>query len=304
MEKAIDYKANINNPDSFIVYKLCIMPESVLSKEYHRCSYKYLIMNNELIKLLNSKLFSRRMCDNISLYMLIYIEKIVKESINFYYSFNKKSQNFSKMFKNKKMELGEIEFNNKKRPNDDLYLAKYICYKEIYDLELPINKIKNFDINSAEKVLNMIHSIIDPNFNPKHAISLRKEIIKCLEKDIKSDHVSTTLDEINVNQLANNKIYFKALICQQEILDCIKILFYENKITLDTIDIYITILNYSIDASNGIISLNLKYLIDKKDIESFNKEEAIKLRNAIICEKYKRTTKQKNKTNIRIIQKI
>lgn len=294
MKKAINYKPNINSVDGFIIYKLCIMPESVLGEKYRNCSYKYLMMNNELIKLLEIKLFSKEMCDNISLDMLSYLKSIISESVNFYNFFSERAQTFSKKFKSKKIKHGSISLKFKK-PNEDLYFAKYICYKEAYDLELPLDKIKNFDIEKAQKILNMLHSIILPKFNSKQVKYLKYDIIQLLKDDINFNINSTTLETININ----NIYFFKALICQQEVLDCIKILFYQNKMSDYSLDLCIKILNYSIDASNGILNLKLYYLIDKSDINSFDKESAIKLRNDMICEKYRRIEYEQKEYNLK-----
>ena len=168
------YNCDWNNKESFIVYKFAFMPESVLSNEYYNDSFQFLFLNNELTSFLELNVNNKDFFNSINPEILLNLRKIIKEGIDFFRNYNTISQNFSKRYKGKKIDIKKINF--KKIPND-LYFAKYLCFKEAYDLELDEKKIFGFNTEKAEEIIHSIDEIINLIYSEKMSLIVKKNII-------------------------------------------------------------------------------------------------------------------------------
>lgn len=269
------YKPKFNNIDSFIAYKFSIMPSSVINNESFEDSYPQIFMNNEILSVIEIKLID--IFDFINLEEFVNIRKLINEEINFYDSYDEKTQEFSKI---NKLQKKYVELTKKQ----DLLFAKYQCFKEAYDLELDKEKIYNFDIKRAIAIKNIIDKIISPIYSEKISQSVRKVVIEQLNKDIKRNSISTTFETgyslYNIN-------HFKAFVCSNDILEKIDALYNQNKLSSESIDFCVDVLALSIYAKNRVLKKEKQFVIDEKDIESFDKETAQKLKNKLICKKYR-----------------
>lgn len=286
MKNELKYKPDLNNPESFIVYKFSIMPNKVItSNNAYKESNAFLFMNSEFVRFVNQSFNNDSFHRIISLKTLLAIKKIVKESIDFHKYFDQKAQNFSKKYKNKKLVLESFPFKGWK---NDLNLAKYICKKEAYDLEIPYDRIMNYDLISANQLLEKINCILGEYFSFKYSATIKREILSSLKKDLKTDRYSKTL-EIGTLQLFDANLY-RALVCSNEILDLIDALNKQNKLTEESINFSLGLLDLGISAKNGTTKKARTNLIDEHDLTTFDKEKAAKTKNELILKKYKRNT--------------
>ena len=282
MKNELKYKPDLTNPESFIVYKFSIMPNKVItSNNAYKESNAFLFMNSEFVRFVNQSFNNDSFHRLISLKTLLAIKKIVKESIDFHKYFDQKAQNFSKKYKSKKLILESFPFKGWK---NDLNLAKYICKKEAYDLEIPYDRIMNYDLISAHQLLEKINCILGEYFSFKYSATIKREILSSLKKDLKTDRYSKTL-EIGTLQLFDANLY-RALVCSNEILDLIDALNTQNKLTEESINFSLELLELGISAKNSTTKKARTNLINEEDLKLFNKEKASKLKSELILKKY------------------
>lgn len=278
MKSELRYKPDLTNPESFIVYKFSIMPKEVItSKNIFSDSNALLFMNSEFVRFVNQNFENESFHNAVDLRMLLIIKKIIKESIDFHHDFDQKSQNFSKKYKHRRLTLESFAF---KRWKNDLRLAKYICKKEAYDLEIPYDRIMGYDIVTAHELLEKINYILGEYFNFKNSIAIKKGILSDLRRDLKANRLSKTL-EIGLQQLYDANVY-RALVCSNEIIELINALNHQNKLTQDSIIFCIELINLGISAKNGTTKKARTNLIKENDLETFDKEKASKLKNELI----------------------
>ena len=269
------YEYNKNSKESFIVYKFMLNPELVLSNKYYNDSYPYLFFNKEFLNFLSNNIKIKNFYDSINSEILLNIKRLLKEEINFFENYNYISQRYS----NKNIDV------NKQNNKEELFYAKYICFKEAYDLEIDIKKIYDLDIEKVQSIINTIEKIISPTYSEKLCNVIRKNIIDCLNEDIKSDKISTTFED---GYVLYNINHFKALVCSNEILKNMEILYNQGKLSSKSIDFCIQLLNYSIFAKTKTLVYQKTFILEKETIDSYDSITARNLKNLLVCEKYKK----------------
>lgn len=282
MKKILEYKPNINNPESFIAYKFAMMPDKVITNNNtFKESNTLLFMNSEFIKLVYKNFSNEKFHRAINLDILLAIKNIVKDSIHFYYYYDEKAQKYSKKFKNKRNYLESFPYKGWK---NDILIAKYFCLKEAYDLEIPIDRIKEFDIETAEKLMININSLIGVNFSLKYVKSIEKSILSQLREDLKKNKKSKTLEFIAYDLRDMN--LFRALVCSNEIIDIVSKLNEMQKISEESLDFIISLIDISVEAKKHMLGNAIENIINLNNLKNFDEEKAQELKKELIRKKY------------------